>query len=357
MSLSKIITDHFDRHQRSRAATAGDGGSGGTDDAEESEQRLIATEATAGRIRDDVAAFVLNRAVANVTIDGGNDGVDDDDDGDDDDAMDLARKEVITATLRCLDGALATVHMATDTKKKKKKGGSRTSSSSANAEESSAEIVGEWSESVHAILQLVAALGCGGRGADGDADAAAAAAANISSANALLDRAAILSDVASDGVRAYVCTFVGLCVDQLLRSTAANTVEEEEWRMEFIDKAGTILLPRLTDKAQTVRASAIRACSSFFTQNSSDLADTHERLTDALLNRMAHDSSFANRCAAIQSVPVTEDTVPYLLERVGDVKEKVRVEALEALMDRVDIINDMNEDQRVDVLRFGLTSR
>ena len=72
---------------------------------------------------------------------------------------------------------------------------------------------------------------------------------------------------------------------------------------------------------------------------------------------MAHDPSLANRCAAIQSVPITEDTVPYLLERVGDVKEKVRVAALEVLRNRVDVIEDMTEEQRVDVLRFGLTSR
>ena len=394
--LNGIVTRAADSYQRSAPSGAsaddfdaseyvfvGGGGSGAA-----GAQKIQAAENAAGSIRKQISAHLLERAVADVAIagSGGDDAVEADEGTGD---AGSAREEATTSILRCLDAALATVFVGTDGKKKGgKKNKKKTTSTddddaAAAAEEEEANngaettIVGEWSESVDYILHLVSALGCSTKQADATV------------ARALMDRSALLSDVAPDAVRSYVCTFVGLCVHHLRRGMistedgggtsfllhAPNKSSDDimddgqdDWRLDCLDKAGSILLPRLTDKAQAVRCAAIRACSAFFVPASADspsgnedenesLLEIREAILDGLLGRMAHDPSFANRCAAIQSVPITEDTVPYLLERVGDVKEKVRVAALEVLRNRVDVVEDMTEEQRVDVLRFGLTSR
>ena len=391
--VSDIIIRAADQYQRSTPA-----GADAAADAAESEQiQAAAALKASSTIREQISTHLLERAVADVAIDGADDGDEQGSDG----------EEVVTAVLSLLDSSLTTVYLGTDGKKKKKKATTnkkKKKDAEANDDNDDVEeeeeeeqtpdneteaIEGEWSDSVDSILQLVAALGCSTDQAD------------ESVARALMERAALLSDVAPDAVRSYVCTFVGLCVHHLCRASCANSNvaedgtggtsflrrstksnddmamaddeedDAEDWRIDCLDRAGSILLPRLTDKAQAVRCAAIRACSAFFVDagnsisenetetedEASSLSEIRETILDALLGRMAHDPSFANRCAAIQSVPITEDTVPYLLERVGDVKEKVRVAALDVMRNRVDVVEDLTEEQRVDVLRFGLTSR
>ena len=372
--ISDIILRAADQHQRDVNG-----------EFEEEEQQQ--SQAAAIKIREQISEHLLERAVADVAIDEGEQ---------DGGHAGGSREQVTAAILSLLNSSLTTVYLGTADGKKKKRTTNKNKTkddeetagegNSDNDEEEVAPaneaeaVVGEWSESVDSILRLVAALGF----STGQADE--------SVARALMDRAALLSDVAPDAVRSYVCTFVGLCVHHLcrasstitedgsggrsfLRSTQSNDdivdddnddeeEEVEDWRIDCLDKAGSILLPRLTDKAQAVRCAAIKASSAFFVdanasenEHESSLSEIRETILDALLGRMAHDPSFANRCAAIQSVPITNDTVPYLLERVGDVKEKVRVEALDVMRNRVDVVEDMTEEQRVAVLRFGLTSR
>lgn len=367
MAVKDIVAREVHQHQRSSPSGASADEFDASEyvfvsgDAAAAAQKIQAAENRAGSIRKQISAHLLERAVADVAIAGSGDDAMEADEGSG--GARSAREEATTSILHCLDAALATVFVGTDGKKKGANNGTET-------------IVGEWSESVDSILHLVSALGCSTKQADATV------------AQALMDRSALLSDVAPDAVRSYVCTFVGLCVHHLCRGMisteggcgtsfllhATNKSSDDihdgqdDWRLDCLDKAGSILLPRLTDKAQAVRCAAIRACSAFFFAASADspsgnedenesLLETREAILDGLLGRMAHDPSLANRCAAIQSVPITEDTVPYLLERVGDVKEKVRVAALEVLRNRVDVIEDMTEEQRVDVLRFGLTSR
>jgi len=381
--ISDIIVHAADQHQRSTPAD-GDGDEFGIQ---------AGALAKASSIREQISAHLLERAVAGVAIDSKRDRR-----GSDGSSNGEEEEEATKAVLSLLDSCLTTVYLGTEGKKKaankrnkKKNAPSDDDDDDKEQEEGSPDIeaeeavAGEWSESVESILQLAAALGCSTNEAD------------ESVAVALMDRSALLSDVASDAVRSYACTFVGLCVHHLCRSMngtgggdkmdgsgtsfllpskssnstrdddmADDEDDQDDWRINCLDKAGAILLPRLTDKAQAVRCAAIRACSGFFVngaglcdknENESSLLEIREAILDALLGRMAHDASFTNRCAAIQSVPITEDTVPYLLERVGDVKEKVRVEALDVMRNRVDVVEDLTEEQRVDVLRFGLTSR
>jgi hypothetical protein len=48
--------------------------------------------------------------------------------------------------------------------------------------------------------------------------------------------------------------------------------------------------------------------------------------------------------------------LPHILERVRDVKLKVRVDALDVLRANVDV-HDLTEDQRVELLEAALTPR
>lgn len=71
---------------------------------------------------------------------------------------------------------------------------------------------------------------------------------------------------------------------------------------------------------------------------------------------MAHDSSFANRAVAVESISITEDTLPFIVERISDVKPKVRECALSTLQAKV-AFDQLQEQQRMDIISSGLTER
>jgi hypothetical protein len=129
-----------------------------------------------------------------------------------------------------------------------------------------------------------------------------------------------------------------------------------EWREECIDVVKESLVPRLTDKSQAVRNAAIKACANFFNDSDEEKEANYSDISDALIYSLTHDPSFANRSAAVQSVPVSEAMLPHILERVRDVKLKVRVDALDVLRANVDV-HDLTEDQRVELLEAALTPR
>ena len=53
---------------------------------------------------------------------------------------------------------------------------------------------------------------------------------------------------------------------------------------------------------------------------------------------------------------MSTETIPYIIERVKDVDVKVREAALDSLRENV-TLDDLTEDQRVEILRYGLTKR
>ena len=110
-------------------------------------------------------------------------------------------------------------------------------------------------------------------------------------------------------------------------------------------------MPRLTDKSQSVRNSAIRACSHFFEAEGSD------DLLEMLLWNLWHDPSVANRVAALDALPISKDTVDHIITRVRDVKEKVRLQALEVLRNKVDPLSDLEQEHFAEIVRCGLFVR
>ncbi len=143
-----------------------------------------------------------------------------------------------------------------------------------------------------------------------------------------------------------------------------------------------ILLPRLTDKSQVVRQNAIQAIGKLLvsmnpssstssksnkqnTDNDSDEEEDEEedettssRALEGLLWSMWHDPSVANRVEAVQAVPITTDTIDHIIARIRDVKEKVRVAALDVLRTmKTDPRKVMNEDHYCEIIQRGLTER
>jgi HEAT repeat protein len=124
----------------------------------------------------------------------------------------------------------------------------------------------------------------------------------------LMELAADASLALSDSVRAAACCLLG----------SLNTLV-----------AGEALIPRLTDKAITVRAAAIDAAGHIL---ESATIEENDGLLDALLWNVWHDPSVPNRVAAIQALPPTSPEVwDHVIARLRDVKEKVRVAAMGVL--------------------------
>ena len=143
--------------------------------------------------------------------------------------------------------------------------------------------------------------------------------------------------------------------------------EEFAWREEITSSIKDILAQRLQDRSQAVRLQAIQAVGYVFVQNNicgnqdQDILglsnpDLHEEITQGLLWNLNHDPSFANRSAAINSLPVTIETLPSIVLRTRDSKLKVRVEALDLLCNKVDV-KTLTREQRVAILQSGLSTR
>ena len=367
---TEAVLTHFDLHQRRQGFASG---------AMESDD-ASATLRRRAQLLTDLSSILLSEALSRVDLDGAGSG------GDvkspappaqwasaSDSA---ARDEVIAAVLRCCDAAFAAAIVSSSN-------GKASSSSSA-----------PWSESVLSTFDLAACCLCCGNSNDADADSG-----GVLLARPLLERAGRLSGAGLEIVRAEACRLLGMCARYLVSpppearkgnrkgGPSPGSVDDDDggrsalWRDECAELAASALLPRLTDRSQAVRLAAARACGFLFapqggggshrvpegrTEEGGDSDDyDHDGgpISDvlfALLDRMAHDPSPAVRSASVRSAPVTPVTISPLLGRVRDVKAAVRCDALSALGGgggEADVMRDLTAEQRVDVLRWGLTER
>lgn len=189
------------------------------------------------------------------------------------------------------------------------------------------------------------------------------------------------SNVGLECIRGIVCLFIMMALNHLYsyknrpgrkaKSTSASIPflfgmnddgEEFAWREEIICAIKSILMERLLDKSQAVRfLSTQAACSLFSTRGGDDSlglsnVELHEDIIQALLWNLSHDPSLANRSVAIQSLPVTIETLPAIVSRTRDAKLKVRVDALDVLCNKVDV-KTLTRNQRIEILRNGLSTR
>ena len=318
-SISEIINTHFDNYQR-----------GDSDGSSSSTKKNVSRAAEA--LHHDILSFVLSHKNT------------------EDELTEEEVSEEIAATVtRCMDCAMAVIAKAT--------GGTKKDS---------------WAESVTSILELSAAY-------------ATASSKDELVARSVIQRAMEYSTVEKDAIRTASCTMLGWSVKHLVESskpamsilkkkggkngssggvvnTKKNNVAASGWKLECLVDVGRALQPRLTDESSEVRNAAIFACGSFFPEgktidaNSNDFEKMIASIQKTLLEIMKHDSSAPNRVLVTQSECVSADTIPYLIERVRDVDVKVREATLDSLRENVNL-DELTEDQRVEILRYGLTKR
>jgi HEAT repeat protein len=108
------------------------------------------------------------------------------------------------------------------------------------------------------------------------------------------------------------------------------------------------LIPRLTDKSISVRASAI-AATGFLLQRQEDT-----ELLEALLWNVWHDPSVPNRVAALQALPASEQVWDHVIARLRDVKEKVRLAAVGVLRQKVSTLQQLSSTQLAEIVQNGI---
>ncbi len=333
-SISEIIYSHFDAYQR-------DSDSGGGKNVSRAAEAL----------HHDILSFVLSSSNS--------------------DSTDVS-EEIASTLKRCIDAAMSCIV------------------SSAKKD--------IWSESVTAILELGAAYACcyaGKNGSDSEQQQLVA--------ETVIHRAIEFLTVEKDTVRTESCNMLGWCVRYLMESSKpavsilkkkgkaiaadadtskSNTKDVAGWKVECLAEIGKALQPRLTDKIAKVRSAAISACAPFFNVAASDVSgamksNNYDKMIKSiqtiLMSIMTNDSSAPNRALVSQIIVRntstaslegkeaghdvnSEDIISHIIERVKDVDVKVREAALDSLRENVNV-DDLTEDQRVEILRYGLTKR
>jgi hypothetical protein len=325
-SISEIIYSHFDAYQRDS-----DSGGGGKN-----------VSRAAEALHHDILSFVLSSSNSDNTD---------------------VSEEIASTLKRCIDAAMSCIV------------------SSAKKD--------IWSESVTAILELGAAYACcyaGKNGSDSEQQQLVA--------ETVIHRAIEFLTVERDTVRTESCNMLGWCVRYLMESSKpavsilkkkgkaaavtdtnkSNTSDVAGWKVECLVEIGKALQPRLTDKIAKVRSAAISACAPFFNVAASDVSgamksNNYDKMIKSiqtiLMSIMTNDSSAPNRALVSQiivrntstaSLENSEDIISHIIERVKDVDVKVREAALDSLRENVNV-DDLTEDQRVEILRYGLTKR
>ena len=237
---SDLLLAQFEHHQRKRAVAPGE------------------ADALASRLAERLEAHGLAGALGGMQIDG------EEEEGGGGAAG--LQAEVEGALMGLFDGAVAAAHL--DAEGRKRKGGGGGGSKQENHEndddddddekEKDPEAGGgggDPTEAVERVLDLAAALACRPGSPAGSRAPAA-----------LLGRALALAGCPSERVRALCCSFAGMCASRL----GGREEEEEEGggddgdgpaaaAGDALDLAGQVLLPRLTDRSQSVRLAALGA--------------------------------------------------------------------------------------------------
>lgn len=135
-----------------------------------------------------------------------------------------------------------------------------------------------------------------------------------------------------------------VCALGLLQHTLCATYIRQEGATDLYDVLQQCMLLALTDKAVSVRSMAL---------SSAYLDDTECRQT-ACWN-LAHDPSVSNRTLAVQVLPLNLSTLPYLMDRLRDVKVDVRLAVLAKLQEPHDL--PWSVDDRAQIVTTGWKHR
>ena len=186
--------------------------------------------------------------------------------------------------------------------------------------------------------------------------ASAVAAQRVEVARPLLqDRIIPLTVVLLERIRSSACRCIGWTIKYLFENEKMNKEDLES----LLDMSSQALLPRFTDKAQSVRQAAIESSHFFFHRA---IGQVEEEIDDPDIRQslqwsIQHDPSVTNRVAALESLPVTLQTVDVILTRVRDVKAKVRVVAVKNLRTKLPDLRKWEAEQCAELIESGWTER
>lgn len=188
-------------------------------------------------------------------------------------------------------------------------------------------------EAVEAVCELTAAVACN---------------CEVALCVTLVNTTVAIARVQLDVMRTVAAKTIGFVAKHAMQQSTIPIAAFTD----VLDLCSQTLLPLFTDKVQAVRAAAIQAGTHFFKD---DLTDPD--ILQALTWSMQHDPSFLNRLSAVQSIPVTMETIDFLIQRVRDIKPKVRVAALNALQVKCHDIKLLEAYHCAMILKAGYTER
>lgn len=138
---------------------------------------------------------------------------------------------------------------------------------------------------------------------------------------------------------------------QIISNVLANMPVEAEISDELWDSLISHLTPRLRDKNLNVRIWAVKAVERI--QNPDDDKDF---IMGELIRLMKSDPSPLIRISSLENIRITKRTLPFIIERLRDVKNEVRLCALKRLGKEVNY-KYLNASFRNAITRSGLKDR
>lgn len=126
--------------------------------------------------------------------------------------------------------------------------------------------------------------------------------------------------------------------------------EGAEIAQDLWDKMSEVLLPRLKDKQPNVRLWALRATSRIQTHDEKD--PFHREFC----RLMTTDASKDIRVTAIETIHLTNKSLPALIERIKDVRPEVKVAAYDRL-EKNTTVKHLKAHMRLQVVQHGLRDR
>ena len=198
----------------------------------------------------------------------------------------------------------------------------------------------------------------------------------------VLDRVIHYSAVILERVRVQSCRLLGKLAHSLYHHVVANDLMKDdpngskrERVFEVYNQIKDAIIPRLTDKSQMVRNTAIDASGYVLLLSHSILSydedDGNDELLESITWNLWHDPSASNRMTTITALsrslindndtsagslpPTMTMIVDHIVTRVRDVKDKVRVHAIQTISrSKCLVVSMLSLEQRYEIIRSGL---
>lgn len=140
---------------------------------------------------------------------------------------------------------------------------------------------------------------------------------------------------------------------QLVYATFAKLTEKNmELSVDLIDGVKEQVIIRLRDKIPAVRAAAAKAISFLISMEEDEVDPAYEELVRLLTS----DSSCTVRVAALEAIPISQDSLKLVVARLKDINADVRIAAINVLQ-KENRLKYLRPAVKASVISLGLTDR